>query len=42
VPGLFAFGDARAGSVTRVESAVGEGCRVISAVHSYLADTETS
>ncbi|MEV0719025.1 FAD-dependent oxidoreductase [Asanoa sp. NPDC050611] len=36
-PGLFAVGDARAGSVKRVASAVGEGSVVISAVHSYLA-----
>ena len=41
VPGLFAVGDARAGSVKRVASAVGEGSVVISAVHSYLADTST-
>ena len=39
VPGVFAVGDVRAGSVKRVASAVGEGSVVISAVHSYLADT---
>jgi thioredoxin reductase (NADPH) len=37
VPGMFAVGDVRAGSVKRVASAVGEGSVVISAVHSYLA-----
>ena len=37
VPGLFAVGDVRAGSVKRVASAVGEGSVVISAVHAYLA-----
>jgi thioredoxin reductase (NADPH) len=37
VPGLFAVGDVRAGSVKRVASAVGEGSVVISAVHSYRA-----
>ena len=37
VPGVFAVGDVRAGSVKRVASAVGEGSVVISAVHSYLA-----
>ncbi len=37
VPGLFAVGDVRAGSVKRVASAVGEGSVVVSAVHSYLA-----
>jgi thioredoxin reductase (NADPH) len=42
VPGLFAVGDVRAGSVKRVASAVGEGSVVISAVHSYLADAETT
>lgn len=42
VPGLFAVGDVRAGSVKRVASAVGEGSVVISAVHSYLAGTETT
>jgi len=36
VPGLFAVGDVRAGSVKRVASAVGEGSVVVSAVHSYL------
>jgi thioredoxin reductase (NADPH) len=42
VPGVFAVGDVRAGSVKRVASAVGEGSVVISAVHSYLAATKTS
>jgi thioredoxin reductase (NADPH) len=42
VPGLFAVGDVRAGSVKRVASAVGEGSVVISAVHSYLAGLETA
>ncbi len=41
VPGLFAVGDVRAGSVKRVASAVGEGSVVISAVHSYLAEATT-
>ncbi len=41
VPGVFAVGDVRAGSVKRVASAVGEGSVVISAVHSYLTDTTT-
>jgi thioredoxin reductase (NADPH) len=41
VPGVFAVGDVRAGSVKRVVSAVGEGSVVISAVHSYLAATKT-
>ena len=33
VPGLFAVGDARCGSVKRVASAVGEGSVVVSQVH---------
>jgi len=41
MPGLFAVGDARSGSVKRVASAVGEGSVVISAVHSYLAGAQT-
>jgi len=39
---LFAVGDARAGSVKRVASAVGEGSVVISAVHSYLAAMQST
>jgi thioredoxin reductase (NADPH) len=42
LPGLFAVGDVRSGSVKRVASAVGEGSVVISAVHSYLAGMQTS
>jgi thioredoxin reductase (NADPH) len=41
IPGLFAVGDARADSVKRVASAVGEGSVVISAVHAYLASRRT-
>lgn len=36
VPGFFAVGDVRRGSVKRVASAVGEGSVVISSVHSHL------
>jgi|SRR6187200_2859439 pyruvate/2-oxoglutarate dehydrogenase complex dihydrolipoamide dehydrogenase (E3) component len=39
VPGLFAVGDVRSGSVKRVASAVGEGSVVVSAVHAHLAET---
>ena len=42
VPGAFAVGDVRTGSVKRVASAVGEGSVAISAVHSYLAGLKTS
>ena len=41
VPGVFAVGDVRAGSVKRVASAVGEGSVVISAVHAHLAGTRS-
>lgn len=36
VPGFYAVGDVRRGSVKRVASAVGEGSVVISAVHAHL------
>jgi thioredoxin reductase (NADPH) len=37
LPGVFAVGDVRAGSVKRVASAVGEGSVVVQAVHAHLA-----
>ncbi|MFC5379378.1 FAD-dependent oxidoreductase [Aquipuribacter nitratireducens] len=36
VPGVFAVGDLRSGSVKRVASAVGEGSVVVSQVHAHL------
>lgn len=36
VPGIFAAGDARQGSIKRVASAVGEGGVVVALVHQYL------
>ena len=36
VPGVFAAGDARANSVKRVASAVGEGAMAIQLLHGYL------
>ena len=38
VPGIFAVGDVRHGSVKRVASAVGEGSVAIQFVHRYLAE----
>ena len=38
VPGLFAIGDARSGSIKRVASAVGEGATAVSQVHHYLQE----
>ena len=37
VPGIFAVGDTRAGSVKRVASAVGEGAMAVHLVHRFLA-----
>ncbi|WP_119268444.1 FAD-dependent oxidoreductase [Taklimakanibacter deserti] len=37
LPGAFAIGDVRAGSVKRVASAVGEGAQVVAAIHDFLA-----
>lgn len=37
VPGIFAAGDVRHGSVKRVASGVGEGSTAIAFVHQYLA-----
>jgi len=37
LPGVFAIGDVRAGSVKRVAASVGEGAQVVAAVHAYLA-----
>lgn len=39
VPGSFAAGDVRRGSVKRVASAVGEGAMAVTFVHRYLAET---
>ena len=38
VPGVFAVGDVRSGSVKRVGAAIGEGAQVVAALHAYLAD----
>jgi thioredoxin reductase (NADPH) len=38
VPGMFAAGDVRHGSVKRCASAVGEGAMSIMFVHRYLAE----
>ncbi|MCR9142700.1 MAG: FAD-dependent oxidoreductase [bacterium] len=39
LPGVYAVGDLRSGSVKRVASAVGEGSVVISSVHKHLEST---
>jgi thioredoxin reductase (NADPH) len=38
VPGVFAAGDIRAGSVKRVASAIGEGSMAVQFIHQYLAE----
>ena len=38
VPGIFAAGDARSGSIKRVASGVGEGSIAIQFVHRYLSN----
>jgi thioredoxin reductase (NADPH) len=38
VPGVYAIGDVRSGSVKRVAASVGEGAQVVAALHGYLAD----
>ena len=38
LPGVFAVGDVRSGSIKRVASAVGEGSTSISFVHKILAE----
>ncbi|NPC43779.1 FAD-dependent oxidoreductase [Nocardioides sp. zg-1230] len=38
VPGVFAVGDVRAGSIKRVATAVGDGASVIATLHGYLAE----
>jgi thioredoxin reductase (NADPH) len=39
LPGVFAAGDVRGGSVNRIASAVGEGAATIPLVHRYLHTT---
>jgi thioredoxin reductase (NADPH) len=41
VPGVFAVGDVRFGSVKRVGGAIGEGAQVVQALHRYLAPVPT-
>jgi len=39
VPGVYAAGDARSGSVKRCATAVGEGAMVVSFIHQRIAGT---
>jgi thioredoxin reductase (NADPH) len=40
VPGIFAVGDVRLGSMKRVASAVGEGAGAVQSVHQYMEDLQ--
>jgi thioredoxin reductase (NADPH) len=40
LPGVYAIGDVRSGSVKRVAAAVGEGAQVVAALHAFLAELE--
>lgn len=42
IPGLYAVGDVRSGSVKRVAAASGEGATVVPLVHQFLALAETA
>ena len=37
VPGVFAVGDVRSGSVKRVGGAIGEGAQAVAAIHEFLS-----
>ena len=37
LPGVFAIGDVRSGSVKRVAASVGEGAQVVAAIHAFFA-----
>ena len=38
LPGVFAIGDVRSGSIKRVAAAVGEGAQVVAALHGFLTE----
>ena len=42
MPGVFAAGDVRQGSIKRVASAVGDGATVVRLVHEHLREAEPS
>src|SRR5208337_1536042 len=41
IPGVFAIGDVRSGSVKRVGGAIGEGAQVVAAIHAFLSHSPT-
>ena len=40
IPGVFAVGDVRSGSVKRVGGAIGEGAAAVAQIHQYLAQAD--
>jgi thioredoxin reductase (NADPH) len=40
IPGVFAVGDVRSGSVKRVGGAIGEGAQVVAAIHNFLGHSQ--
>jgi thioredoxin reductase (NADPH) len=40
IPGVFAVGDVRSGSVKRVGGAIGEGAQIVASIHQYLRDSQ--
>ena len=38
MPGVFAVGDVRSGSVKRVGGAIGEGAQVVASLHGFLGE----
>jgi len=40
VPGVFAVGDVRSGSVKRVGGAIGEGAAAVASIHQRLSGTQ--
>jgi thioredoxin reductase (NADPH) len=42
VPGIFAVGDVRHGSIKRVASGVGEGSMAIAFIHQFLAELDSA
>jgi thioredoxin reductase (NADPH) len=42
IPGVFAVGDVRSGSVKRVGGAIGEGAAAVAQIHQHLARTTTT
>jgi thioredoxin reductase (NADPH) len=42
VPGVFAIGDTRKGSIKRVATAVGDGASVVQQLHGYLSEVPSA